>query len=459
MRVIALSSLLAAAFVSQDSLMTHAFAPKAQPFVVRSHTSLSSTKTNAPATAGMPDLTFTKPDTTGIEDQACIDAAQKMERLAVPVSEAVSPSGSVGISYIHWEADPKKKQRGAPPLLLIHGFDSSGLEYRRLGPQLAAQGLDAYAVDILGWGFTQQDKVASFSADAKIEALQSFVATQFGADTPFCVAGASLGGAAAIELAASRPDQCAGLILIDAQGFVDGVGPMALLPTPVAKLGVGVLKSVPLRNSANQMSYFDKETFATEEAQVIGRIHTLREGWQDAMVSFMQSGGFSPSSKVPTIESPALILWGRQDGILDGEEYANKVGPFTVQWVKTRLYVILYCTRYACLTSCLWDQFVEALPNAKLEWIEECGHVPHLEQPEITSSLVKDFMVSQQVLDKKPSKAVAVTETGAMAAMVASTSSEEEEGLGKAELYLLFNILQIAGTFLVTLAIAGSFKL
>ncbi len=41
--------------------------------------------------------------------------------------------------------------------------------------------------------------------------------------------------------------------------------------------------------------------------------------------SFMQSGGFSPSSKVPKINSPALVLWGRQDGILDGTEFANKV--------------------------------------------------------------------------------------------------------------------------------------
>ena len=39
----------------------------------------------------------------------------------------------------------------------------------------------------------------------------------------------------------------------------------------------------------------------------------------------MQSGGFSPSSKVSKINSPALVLWGRQDGILDGTEFANKV--------------------------------------------------------------------------------------------------------------------------------------
>jgi len=335
--------------------------------------------------ASMDDLTFSPPDTSLVEEQACIDAASQMKRIAIPSDN--SPSGSVGVSYIHWPA--KGRKANTPPLILLHGFDSSCLEYRRLGPKLAAMGIDSYAVDILGWGYTQLDDVKSFSADAKIETLKGFVKTMFGGDSSFCVAGASLGGAASIELAAAltidgqdddddddsideddAPDDgmplCSGLVLIDAQGFVDGVGPMAMLPKPLAKIGVGVLKSVPLRNMANQMSYFDTDTFATEDAQVIGRLHTLQDGWSDAMVSFMQSGGFSPSSKVSKINSPALVLWGRQDGILDGTEFANK--------------------------------FVEELPDAELEWIEECGHVPHLEQPEVTASTILNFLKSDRVI-------------------------------------------------------------
>jgi pimeloyl-ACP methyl ester carboxylesterase len=298
------------------------------------HLALFSTRFFASLSPPQEDLTFTTPDTTGIEEQACIDAAKRMKRIAVPVSTEISPSGSVGISYIHWPASTNKRQSNAPPIILLHGFDSSGLEYRRLGPQLAELGIDAYAVDVLGWGFTQLSDVTSFSADSKVQALRNFIETLLGPSTPFAVAGASLGGAAAIELAASLSKSssdgndtspCVGLVLIDAQGFVDGVGPMASLPTPLAKIGVGVLKSVPLRNMANKMSYYDTETFATEEAQIIGRLHTLRDGWSDAMVNFMQSGGFSPSSKIACITSPALVLWGRQDGILDGEEFANKV--------------------------------------------------------------------------------------------------------------------------------------
>lgn len=32
------------------------------------------------------------------------------------------------------------------------------------------------------------------------------------------------------------------------------------------------------------------------------------------------------------------------------------------------------------------------MPNAELQWIEECGHVPHLEQPDQTADAIATFM-------------------------------------------------------------------
>ena len=87
------------------------------------------------------------------------------------------------------------------------------------------------------------------------------------------------------------------------------------MPTPTFSHFSLCKESVPLRSSANQMSYFDKEKYATDDALNIGRVHCMQEGWDDALVSFMQSGGFSPSSKVPLISAPTLILWGRQDKV------------------------------------------------------------------------------------------------------------------------------------------------
>lgn len=219
-------------------------------------------------------------------------------------------------------------------------------------------------------GYTQLDGVKSFSAQAKVDALKGFWET-VGNNEPVVVGGASLGGAAVIEFASQNlySDEAStattdgfvrGTILIDAQGFVDGIGPMSFLPPPLAKLGIRVLKSEPLRESANQMSYHDPTTYATRDALNVGRLHCLREGWEEGMLSFMQSGGFQPARKVSRISVPSLVLWGRQDGILKGEEFANK--------------------------------FIETLPDAELRWVEECGHVPHLEKPEETAALIREFL-------------------------------------------------------------------
>lgn len=287
-----------------------------------------------------------------------------MKRALVPVPPEINPSGQVGVSYIHWPAATKSS---LPPLLLIHGFDSSSLEFRRLGPALSQRGMDVYAVDLLGWGFTtlpspNDTPPRSYSANAKITALQSFW-TVVGGDKPVAVGGASLGGAAAIAFAAAPESPAVNFIALDAQGFVDGVGPVvSRLPGPVARWGVAVLKSVPLRSSANKMSYYDVEGYATEDALAIGRIHCLREGWEEAMMDFMASGGFRPKEMVKEVRQRSLVIWGRQDGILDGEEFANK--------------------------------FMETLPNEdnELKWIEECGHVPHLEQPEKTAEVIYEFL-------------------------------------------------------------------
>jgi hypothetical protein len=46
-------------------------------------------------------------------------------------------------------------------------------------------------------------------------------------------------------------------------------------------------------------------------------------------------------------------------------------------------------------------QFVDTLPDARLQWIEECGHVPHLEKPEETAEAISNFLTTE-VAAKSP---------------------------------------------------------
>jgi hypothetical protein len=52
----------------------------------------------------IPDLTFVRPDTSGMEEAALRETAALMQRVKVPASESVHPDGEVGISYVNWPA-------------------------------------------------------------------------------------------------------------------------------------------------------------------------------------------------------------------------------------------------------------------------------------------------------------------------------------------------------------------
>ena len=82
--------------------------------------------------------------------------------------------------------------------------------------------------------------------------------------------------------------------------------------------------------------------------------------WSEALIDFTRSGGYGYSiDRLSKIEQEALIIWGDSDRIL-GTKPAQ--------------------------------QFLDGLSNSRLEWIANCGHVPHLEQAEVTADLIKAFV-------------------------------------------------------------------
>ena len=57
---------------------------------------------------------------------------------------------------------------------------------------------------------------------------------------PMTLLGTSLGGAVALDFALAHPEAVSNLVLVNAQGFADGLGSMTLMPQFVAKFGVQV---------------------------------------------------------------------------------------------------------------------------------------------------------------------------------------------------------------------------
>lgn len=65
-----------------------------------------------------------------------------------------SPVQHLFTSSESWpSAESGVQHKDQPPVLLLHGFDSSSLEFRRVLPLLEKK-LETWAVDLVGWGFS-----------------------------------------------------------------------------------------------------------------------------------------------------------------------------------------------------------------------------------------------------------------------------------------------------------------
>ena len=105
---------------------------------------------------------------------------------------------------------------GPVQVLAIHGLTGHGQRWQKLAGSLPE--ITVAAPDLLGHG--RSSWAAPWSIDANISALATLLDDE--AQAPVLVVGHSFGGAVAMHLAAARPDQVAGLLLLDPAVGLDG---------------------------------------------------------------------------------------------------------------------------------------------------------------------------------------------------------------------------------------------
>jgi pimeloyl-ACP methyl ester carboxylesterase len=100
---------------------------------------------------------------------------------------------------------------GGIPIVFLHGFDSSIYEFRRIVPLIAAK-QQVYAIDLLGFGFTERLLNCPFST-ASI-GTHLYATWQQLIQQPMILVGVSMGGAAAIEFTLDRPEAVHKIVLV-----------------------------------------------------------------------------------------------------------------------------------------------------------------------------------------------------------------------------------------------------
>ncbi|KAL2233507.1 uncharacterized protein LOC105156493 [Sesamum indicum] len=287
-----------------------------------------------------------------IKDPFARKLASRIERLPVHLSLAKTCIMSSCVK--------PKTQLDKSPLVLLHGFDSSCLEWRYTLPLLEEEGLETWAIDVLGWGFSDLEKLPSCSVASKRDHLYQFWKSYI--KRPMTLVGPSLGAAVAIDFVIQYPEAVDKLILIDASVYAEGTGNLAKLPKLVAYAGVNLLKSLPLRLYATSLAFNSLSWSTCFDWANIGRLHCLLPWWEDATVDFMISGGYNVSPDIKKVKQKTLIIWGEDDQIIDN-----------------KLAVRLHCE----------------LPNAIIRQLPDCGHIPHVEKPAAVSKLIAEFVQAE----------------------------------------------------------------
>lgn len=281
-----------------------------------------------------------------LTEQTSIAIAQQIQQVDIETELSFLP---VPTTYV-------KQGEGHPPLLLLHGFDSSLLEFRRLFP-LLAEFRETWAIDLLGFGFTDRTFTTTITPATIKQHIYSFWQQEI--DQPVVLVGASMGGAAAIDFALTYPHAIDRLVLLDSAGLAAGPAMGKLMFPPLDRWATAFLKNPGVRRRISRQAYAD-QSFVTPDAETCASLHLDCDNWSSALIAFTKSGGYNFLSKrIAEITVPTLVLWGRQDKILGTKD----------------------ATR-----------FEAALPNGTLAWIEDCGHVPHLEKPAETAAAIQTWL-------------------------------------------------------------------
>ena len=204
------------------------------------------------------------------------------------------------------------------PLLLLHGFDSSFLEYRRLAPLLADR-FQLFIPDLFGFGFSPRPLGLDYGPEPVLRHLDALL-ERLPTDAPLSLIGASMGGSVAVELARRHPDRVASLLLLAPAGLTGRPMPV---PPLLDRFGAWFLGRPGVRRGLCRQAFADPDADVGAPEEQIASLH---------------------------LQCPAQslhVIWGDNDRILRAPQ-------------KQALQALL-------------DQPVETFPS--------CGHLPHIDQP------------------------------------------------------------------------------
>lgn len=284
--------------------------------------------------------------------------------LAGPEHIRVGQRSYAGVRTRVLEVGPKRLTRGAPRLVLLHGYCDSADTWRPVLELLAEAGICAIAVDLPGFGSAE-----ALRQGAMLPQLDRFVDAVLEEQTKHgkvVLAGNSLGGTMSLRAAYHSRHPVAGVISIAAPGFVDswltravGAYPLRLwasLPLPVP----GFLVRTVAEYVVPRLLYADPGVAADEHVR---RFTSLFPDYRSATMRLEQARQL--------VEELAEAYDG-----LDGIEV-----PL----------LVVACGKDRLVSASSGRRLHSLVPHSLLLIREDWGHCPQLDDPSALADIMGYF--------------------------------------------------------------------
>lgn len=245
-------------------------------------------------------------------------------------------------------------------IVLVHGFSVPYFIFDPLFEFLKKSGFRVLRYDLLGRGYSDRPRVR-YNIDLFVKQLKDLLDAL--SLKEITLLGLSMGGPITTAFIQNHPRYVRKHILVDPSGGRKVKLSGLLLATNLSILGefiIGLFGSKTMINSIAS-DFFDPKL--VREFQERYKTQMEFKGFKYAILSTLRSGMLrsflDTYKKAGALKKPTLIFWGKDD----------KTTPFKDH-----------------------PLILEALPHAEFHAIDNCGHLPHYEKPEIFNPILLEFI-------------------------------------------------------------------
>lgn len=283
--------------------------------------------------------------------QAIYETAIGLERSSSGLESATVEVGDLDIAYLR-----NQQPVDGDTIVMIHGFGANKDNWTRLAEYLTDD-FNVYAIDLPGHG----DSSKPLDIGYRLEDQAGYVARILEALSigKAHVMGNSMGGAIAALYAANHPDRVKSAVLFDPAGILEYESEL------VDRVTAGNNPLIP-----KQPGDFERlMDFALEQEpfvpwpimSVMEQRAIANREVNEVIFAAIRDAGFEADFRkaITRIEAPVLIIWGKEDRVIN---YRNG------------------------------EVFVAAIPDAWLKVMEGVGHAPMVEAPEASADLFLEFI-------------------------------------------------------------------